>query len=67
MNYVAIAAWGCMTGAAVLAVAAEQNWSSLKGALVGAGLCLAAVGAALTHPMGIPPTTPQTKLPDQHA
>jgi uncharacterized membrane protein YhhN len=53
MNYAAVAAWAAMTGAAVLAVAAQQDWTNLKGALVGAGLCLAALGAALMHPPAV--------------
>jgi urea transporter len=52
------AAWAVMALAAVCAVAAQQDWTSLKGGLAGAGLCLAALGAALMHPPSNPMPPP---------
>lgn len=49
-KYTYLAAWIAMTGAAVLTVASQQKWGTVQGDLVGAGLCLAALGAALMHP-----------------
>lgn len=56
------ASWVAITGAAVLAVAAQQDWTSLHGALIGGGLCLAALGAALKSPPApMPPAAEPTK------
>lgn len=42
-------AWAAMTASALFAVASQQDWTSPKGRLVGAGACLATLGAALAH------------------
>jgi uncharacterized membrane protein YhhN len=67
MNYAAVAAWAAMTGAAMFAVAAQQDWTHTKGILVGAGLSLAALGAALAHPPAMPPAAqPPAEPPAAH-
>lgn len=49
-DWIYLSAWGFMTAAAALSVAAKVDWSSAQSALGGGALVCAALGAALMHP-----------------